>query len=648
MQGAISHCYRRRPPGLGGVVVLRAAQDGGYAEFSNRSCCETPKMPRSMPLVAPLVASLLLALLAAAGAAKEGPATDGNQSAQRVAQLVEQLGDDDYFVRERAQAELAKLGFQAFEALSAARMHDDVEVAVRARYLLRLMQIRWSAEGDPAHVQRLLEEYGKLPDESRRLRIDALANYDDLPSVEALCRIVRFDDSEARSKWAAQRLIERSPTNVAEWSAWSEAVERALAASPRQAAAWLRTFVETHDDAGAAADAWGKHLEKEQATWRQWPGESSPEAIRFLFDRRLQALEQAGQTAPIAATLEARVAFETGQPKRLARLVGTLAHYKTWDVLDRLVEQFEARFRSDAVLLYLLSAARRQQGDNERAEQLLADARTLHPAGANPEAHKQVAERLRDLGMHEWAEQEFRAAIAAGGGNAISNAVLEAYWLLAYMLHDQQQHDEAAQVVGELIDRISQQNGRRPGSSRVFQARREYYLACAALERGDRAAQLEHLEKVLQHSSLDVDALIALYHYPNLDPSRRRKVKVRIAQAADQFRAEIRQAEANSLDFSRVIAVQHNQLAWLISNTEGDYHEALESSRRSLEIDPRNAGYLDTLARCYFALKDYDRAVKYQTWACQGEPHSGQMQRQLELFRRAQAKHRARSEADAS
>src|SRR3972149_5782572 len=59
---------------------------------------------------------------------------------EQIAKLIDQLGDKDYFVRQRAQDELSRLGFEAFDALMAATTNDDLEIASRAKYLLRLMR----------------------------------------------------------------------------------------------------------------------------------------------------------------------------------------------------------------------------------------------------------------------------------------------------------------------------------------------------------------------------------------------------------------------------------------------------------------------------------------------------------------------------
>jgi tetratricopeptide (TPR) repeat protein len=83
--------------------------------------------------------------------------------------------------------------------------------------------------------------------------------------------------------------------------------------------------------------------------------------------------------------------------------------------------------------------------------------------------------------------------------------------------------------------------------------------------------------------------------------------------------------------------VLYNQWAWLVANTEGDYHKAIRYSRRSLELLPNTASFLDTLGRCYYAAGDIEKAVKAQRQAVRLIPHMQVMQRQLALFERALA-----------
>src|SRR5690348_361144 len=65
---------------------------------------------------------------------------DAAARSKKIEALIEQLGNDDYFTRERAQQGLAEIGFEAFDAVSdAADNHDDIEIKRRAGYLVRMM-----------------------------------------------------------------------------------------------------------------------------------------------------------------------------------------------------------------------------------------------------------------------------------------------------------------------------------------------------------------------------------------------------------------------------------------------------------------------------------------------------------------------------
>src|SRR5690606_13823104 len=73
----------------------------------------------------------------AAVAAGEAPSNTDQQVT--IDRLIEQLAADDFASRERAQAELSKLGLEAFDALHVAQNHHEPEIALRARYLVRSM-----------------------------------------------------------------------------------------------------------------------------------------------------------------------------------------------------------------------------------------------------------------------------------------------------------------------------------------------------------------------------------------------------------------------------------------------------------------------------------------------------------------------------
>jgi len=177
----------------------------------------------------------------------------------------------------------------------------------------------------------------------------------------------------------------------------------------------------------------------------------------------------------------------------------------------------------------------------------------------------------------------------------------------------------------------------RFGPLETMRARLHFFRSCQHEAAGNRAEQLAALKRGLEEDPSEVDVLIALYRHPDLDEELRDKNRRLINEAIEAFRREIQEAPDDPTSY--------NQLAWLIANTEGDPREARRNSERSLEllrsqsdekeIRQSEAGYLDTLARCHFAEGDLAGAVEIQSRAVELDPHSGQMGKQLALFKSA-------------
>jgi tetratricopeptide (TPR) repeat protein len=124
-----------------------------------------------------------------------------------------------------------------------------------------------------------------------------------------------------------------------------------------------------------------------------------------------------------------------------------------------------------------------------------------------------------------------------------------------------------------------------------------------------------------------------MYRLQDADAEWRESVRKKIRELADRMQHEI---DENPNDASG-----YNQWAWLVSNTEGDYKQAISYSKRSLELnkhgDSGAASFLDTLGRCYYAVGDYENAIKYERQAIAKVEHMQVMHRQLALFEKAQA-----------
>ena len=198
---------------------------------------------------------------------ESNPAAESQEettSAEPINKLIRQLGDKDYFVRQRAQEALAKLGFEAFDALSTATTNEDLEIASRAKYLLRLMRVKWTEPGDSAAVKRCLRDYEYQNTNAREATMRALAALPNAEGVAALGRLARFEKSSLMSKAAALALFARSSAGKPPSAAAVKAVRKSLGNCKRPAARWLMTWSRLGADPKAAMNQWSKLVEEEQ------------------------------------------------------------------------------------------------------------------------------------------------------------------------------------------------------------------------------------------------------------------------------------------------------------------------------------------------------------------------------------------------
>ncbi len=79
---------------------------------------------------------------------------------KRVSDLIRQLADDRYAVRQHSMSELQKVGILAFEQLRMATFDPDPQIASSSHYLLLSIRQQWAWESDPVEIKELLANYG--------------------------------------------------------------------------------------------------------------------------------------------------------------------------------------------------------------------------------------------------------------------------------------------------------------------------------------------------------------------------------------------------------------------------------------------------------------------------------------------------------
>ena len=641
-----------------GRRALRLA--GGLARRSCRAAERGGSGGQARPLNVTVVLCLWLAAGAAAAEkpplakpAPEKAAAGPASSSDDLQRLVQQLGNKDYFLRQQAEQRLAKLGFEAFDVLGEAAESEDLEIAARARRLLALLRIQWADKNDPPAVKLALREYELQNADGRRAQMTVLAGLPGAAGVPALCRLVRYEKSPLLAKHAAILLLggarlERGALSspdalaaVAPKKDVAERIEANLAGCRRPAAAWLLTWARSAKDPNVMGEPWGRLVAAEQALWQASPGQSGTEILSTLRCIEIAWLGKLGRTEELPAAVGHLIELQKGNSETLGSLLEWLVREKQWKAADRLAQQLAAQIEQDPLLLYALAEVRAAQGDTAAAERLAERALAL-PPGKEPEdlrRHLVAALRLQSRGRAAWARREYRAVIA--GGSPTADRTLQAQWLLAEMLHDQGQDQEAGEVLGQLVQAVGVN---RPAQALVLHTTlgeirgwMHYFSACGWAAKGDRVRQREALDRALAEDPSNVEVLIACYRLSDASPAYHAKIRKLAAAAAAELNQKINE---DSDDHSN--SMSYNQFAWLVGNTEGDLDEALRAASRAVELAPEAGGYYDTLARVYFAKGDLVHAVKQQTKAAELEPHSGQIARQLAQFRKALEESRAK------
>jgi len=539
------------------------------------------------------------------------------------------------------------MGLEVFDQLYDAQSSDDIEIALRARYLIRSLTVRWAQDDDPLPVKELLRAYGEKAEDDRSNLTEQLIKLPGNQGIEAICRIVRFETSNLLSKRAALLLMRKKtePSGSAT-AANAGLITESLGTSRREAAHWLRVYVAALKDPTATLAEWELISKKEEQAFHNTSDRSAADIVRDLLRWRADLLERVGRHEESLALVLKTIDLLDGTQQQLVDAVDWLLERHAWGTIIEISKRFPERFQESTLLLYRLAEAQSQSGLRDEAEATAELA--LKSNFENHHEHILAAYALQERGLLEWSEREYRYVVQRVVPG--SQEGLQARLFFSEMLHDLQRDQEAAEVLRDVVEAMEKDQNlryliarfrREPGS---LASRMYYFLAEHARLNGDLKESAENLKKAIQFDASDADVLIGMYRASENDPVWRKETLALISAATQAFRDETNDFESQAAEaptediraiYRRELASAHNQLAWLVANTEGDYDEALRSSQRSLELRPETAGYLDTLGRCYYAKGDYKNAVVHQSRAAEMDPHSRQIQRQLEFFQKA-------------
>jgi tetratricopeptide (TPR) repeat protein len=562
------------------------------------------------------------------------PPTAPDASKETVQKLIAQLGDEQYAVRRHAEEELVRLGPEAFDQLKAAEDAADLEVAERAKYIIQRMRVDWIRPEDSAEIRRTLARYGDLSESERVKRITKLNELKDGEGLPALCRIARLEPAPAVARRAALTILGRQPSAGGKLPV--AACLQELSTSQRAPVAWIKLWLRELTDRRSTLADWSKAIDSEVGLLKEESPETTQEIVYTLLKRRLDLCNDLHLVDETTAALlqivelfndkEAPGRFVVDLPWALKWII----EHKRWDVLEQVQKQRGDELHATPEMVYYLAGAEFRAGRESEGEKLAKSAFDMKNTAIG---RLRAARELADLGFVDWLQREYRRVIT--DSPVVSRESLAAREGLAVWLHDREDFKGAADLLGEFFDamkddkaarqKLTQElNGRQDLS--FYAAKREFYMACYYEAQKQYDKQREALLKAIRLYEDDPDVLIAMYRSKEADPAFREQTLTRIRDMSQRVK-QMSDQDPDTPEW-------HNEWAWLIANTEGDYAKAVEHSLRSLEIKPDEPSYLDTLGRCYYAAGELEKAVQSQRKAVELAPHYQVMRRQLAQFER--------------
>ncbi len=591
----------------------------------------------------------------------------------RVASLIEQLGDPSFQRRHAAELELTRIGLAAFEQLREARNHPNVQISTAIEYLVRSQNVKWWLESDRLSVRQVLEDYNDLKDSERETAMQSLAKEKSPDALLALCRLARYESSERLSKSAAlflmATLVDKNGVNR---ESLLHAVREVLDDSDRTACRWLRTLLVGIEQGTSNSDTWKKFTQDEHRLLEQTPSESAKKIVLTLY-RWVGTWLTMHDERGLAIAIQRSSLDIIGNRSLHTR---DMVMWALESEMPELVEELAARqpevFATEPELAYLLAESFLKRGDTAKAQATASkasdsirdkviNALNRQPgiaANASPDNsvsayREEIAETLIDRGMAAWAEQELTKALT---GTLDVRRETRLRLQLSSLYYDAENFSRAAEVLAEFLTGLEKRpaeaeklkaefNHGESGDLEYLHSNQKFYAGLAAARSGEKEVARDFFEQAFKHYDGNPDILIELYALDGPNGSNA-FYHENVRKMLDQYRTEIMEKEREIANASRLtratiafdLAQSCNQLAWLLAKTNQRPQEAIELSERSLELKPNDGIFLDTLARCYFAAGDIEKAIEFQTQALENAPHQLAVARQLAEFKAAAGK----------
>ncbi|MGL6197079.1 MAG: tetratricopeptide repeat protein, partial [Thermoguttaceae bacterium] len=542
-------------------------------------------------------------------AVKAQESTSSQNTKADIQKLVEQLGDEDFTTREDAHAKLRKVGISAINELQKAASNPDIEVSERAKELLKYIELSWITAKDHPIIRNQMQRYAASERSAEKIGIiielsdwSGQQGLTDAQGVTALCRILKYEQDPLVRAEAAKVMLATPPVRFKTREKWFKSI--------------LDSLSNTSDD--LLTDLVVDFIEIRQ------------KAIEYRDDVLFQENPEPANEKLI---------------KDIRELGRDIQNFRSKN------EYFEGRRGTDIdiLLFYALAEVQEAVGLTDELNETVSQALAVTPIhtdeGISPYiSHYMAALYLNKRHFVEWAKNEF-ILIA----NKEPRLKPTSFLCVAEAFSGTDKNKEAAEYYGYCVDVLNNPKKNEMdffvGDVNKIKSRYECLLAQIAFDEGDYDKAKEHLIASSQMQSDGVDCIILRYKLGKILTQEKKENDDGFNQNTTNMIRQLRvglvrqvNAYNNFIGINEDASRAHNQLAWLLANTDGDYATALNAAKKSLQFDPDNSGVIDTLAHAYALGKDYDKAIENEKLAIKYAPQFTAFRTALKRFEEEKAK----------
>ena len=526
-------------------------------------------------------------------------------SADEISRLVAQLGDDDCMIRDNAQEALAAYGgvikTELEKALAAT---EDPEIYQRLQYILKTIPLVWDEPGDEPELTEFIQQYRRANSLVKMIVLEELRRLPFDIQIKVLDRIFQKEQNAGSALFAAMAFwYWRPETDSPQYAQITQNVNNVWKDSKLPAAKTLYYLV-NYKKIRAEATIWFDNQLQNMSELNRVPSRS----VELIPDYIGAVLAEFARRKAESLLTDADLAGE----KRINFPAPRYGYAGV--VIVNGVVQTQFCLRSQ-----ILSSLK-----NSNSSSVSSSAMAIPLLGPIYLFHQ---------GMSKDAEAWLKWELS----NPSSLSVTERR-LLAETLHEYDLNKAAA----DILEQKSADNSAANKDSVLNLATNDkgrlgYFRACQAKQDNQPDKQWEFLVESVKADKEELDSLIMQWELCQI-PAEENKiaaitddVRKQVDESIEKLLSELDEEISNSgMDSYSLL----NHYAWLAVKTNRHLDKALSYAKDAVSSEPASSACIDTLAHCYAANGDIDKAVEIQQKAVKLDPLSQVLYKNLLHFKK--------------